>query len=60
MLPKKLNVISNKVLAIVVVCKCTIQVMLGITKWIDIQIQEQCIVTDFLINNGVCPTIVLV
>ena len=51
-----LGVSSNKVL--VVVCKCAIQVILEITKWIDIQIQGQCSVTELKTNDAACSTIV--
>ena len=53
MLSKNLNVPSNKLL---VVLKCTTQVMPGITQWIDVQVQEQSIVTDFENDDAVCST----
>ena len=46
MLPKIPNVPSTRVL--VVVLKCTTQVMPGITKWINVQVQEQSSVTDLV------------
>ena len=55
MLPKIPNVSSTKVL--VVVLKCTTQVMPGITKWIDVQVQEQSSVTDLVKpDDAVCST----
>ena len=48
---KNLNVPSNKLL---VVLKSTTQVMPGITKWIDVHVQKQSIVTDFENDAAVC------
>ena len=53
---KNLNVPSNKLL---VILKYITQVMPGITKWIDIQIQKQSSVTDFENDDAVCSTNVL-
>ena len=53
---KNLNVPSNKLL---VVLKYTTQVMPGITKWIDVQVQKQSSVTDFENDEAVCSTNVL-
>ena len=50
-LSKNLNVPSNKLL---VVLKSTTQVMPGITKWIDVQVQKQSSVTDFENDDAVC------
>ena len=46
MLSKIPNDPATKVL--VVALKCTTQVMPGITKWIDVQVQEQSSVTDLV------------
>ena len=55
MLPKIPNVPSTKVL--VLVLRCTTQVMPGITKWIDVQVQEQSSVTDLVEpGDAVCST----
>ena len=55
MLPKIPNVSSTKVL--VVVLKCTTQVLPGITKWKDVQVQEQSSVTDLVKpDDAVCST----
>ena len=56
MLPENLNIPSNAVL--VVVMKCKTQVMPGITKQIaiDVQVQEQFTVTDFVTDDSVCST----
>ena len=48
---RSLDVPSNKLL---VVLKSTTQVMPGITKWIDVQVQKQSSVTDFENDNTVC------
>ena len=48
---KNLNVPSSKLL---VVLKSTTQVMLKITKWIDVQVQKQCSATDFENDSAVC------
>ena len=54
---KNLNVPSNKLL---VVLKSTTQVMPGITKWIDVQVQRQSSVTDFGNDDAVCSNMLSV
>ena len=52
MLPKIPNVPSTKLF---VVLKCTTQVMPGITKWVDVKVQEQPSVTDLVEpDDSVC------
>ena len=54
-LPQIPNVPSTKVL--VVVLKCTTEAMPGITKWIDVQVQEQSSVNDLIKpDDAVCST----